>query len=41
MAIIADKAFAFPDTKDLFAWLGVIAYSFQILFDFSGYSIWL
>lgn len=40
MAIIADKAFAFPDTKRsiFFAWLGVIAYSFQILFDFSGYS---
>ncbi len=40
MAIIADKAFAFPDAKRsiFFAWLGVIAYSFQILFDFSGYS---
>lgn len=39
-AIIADKAFSMP-TEQLsttFAWLGAISYSFQILFDFSGYS---
>jgi alginate O-acetyltransferase complex protein AlgI len=40
MALIADKAFGIPDSERsvAFAWLGVIAYSFQILFDFSGYS---
>ena len=40
MALIADKAFGLPDASRsvMFAWLGVIAYSFQILFDFSGYS---
>lgn len=39
MAIIADNAF---DSKEpisaAFAWLGVLAYAFQIYFDFSGYS---
>lgn len=40
MALIADKAFSLPDAERsvVFAWLGAIAYSFQILFDFSGYS---
>ncbi len=40
MALIVDKAFALPDVERsvAFAWLGAIAYSFQILFDFSGYS---
>lgn len=40
MALIADKAFGLPDAERsvLYAWIGAIAYSFQILFDFSGYS---
>ncbi|MCL2124775.1 MAG: MBOAT family protein [Oscillospiraceae bacterium] len=40
MALIADKAFALPDAERsvIYAWLGALAYSFQILFDFSGYS---
>ena len=40
MALIADKAFAMgTDSLSVsFAWLGVIAYAFQIFFDFSGYS---
>jgi D-alanyl-lipoteichoic acid acyltransferase DltB (MBOAT superfamily) len=40
MALIADKAFALPDAERSvsFAWLGAVAYSLQILFDFSGYS---
>lgn len=41
VAIIADKAFGMSNAGGLsvsFAWLGVIAYAFQIFFDFSGYS---
>ncbi|MBR5773273.1 MAG: MBOAT family protein [Clostridia bacterium] len=43
MAIIADAAFANKLTEGgtisvSFAWLGAIAYTFQIFFDFSGYS---
>ena len=38
MAIIADIAFDNNPTSILFAWLGAIAYSLQIYFDFSGYS---
>ena len=40
MALIADRAFALPDAERsvIYAWLGAIAYSLQILFDFSGYS---
>ena len=40
MALIADKAFGLPDTERsiAYAWIGAIAYSFQILFDFAGYS---
>ena len=40
MALIANKAFDMPDAgrSVIYAWLGAIAYSFQILFDFSGYS---
>ncbi|HQD49637.1 MAG TPA: MBOAT family protein [Defluviitaleaceae bacterium] len=40
MALIADKAFALGGDKlsVSFAWLGAIAYAFQIFFDFSGYS---
>ena len=39
MAIVADYAFgASDDMSILLAWLGAIAYTFQIYFDFSGYS---
>ena len=40
MAVIADRAFSISPAERsvLFAWLGIIAYAFQILFDFSGYS---
>lgn len=40
MSIIADKAFTLPSNElsISFAWLGAIAYTFQIFFDFSGYS---
>ena len=40
MALIANKAFDLPDAERsvIYAWIGAIAYSFQILFDFSGYS---
>jgi alginate O-acetyltransferase complex protein AlgI len=39
-ALIADKAFALPagDIPTLVAWLGIICYTLQIYFDFSGYS---
>jgi len=35
---MADTAFAAESPGVLDAWLGVIAYAFQIYFDFSGYS---
>lgn len=40
MALIADKAFSLPDVQRsaIYAWIGAVAYSFQILYDFSGYS---
>jgi len=40
MASIADTVFALPNTElsTGLAWLGIIAYSLQIYFDFSGYS---
>lgn len=41
VAIIADKAFGYLDFSQLsigMAWLGALAYSLQIFFDFSGYS---
>lgn len=40
MAIIADKAFELTgnEISIVFAWLGALAYTFQIFFDFSGYS---
>ncbi|MCL1896659.1 MAG: MBOAT family protein, partial [Clostridiales bacterium] len=40
MALIADHAFSIPDAERsiIYAWLGAIAYAFQIFFDFSGYS---
>lgn len=39
-AILADNTFNFVDSSLSvgFAWLGAIAYTFQIFFDFSGYS---
>lgn len=40
MALVADAVFAAPDAERsvIYAWLGAIAYTFQIFFDFSGYS---
>lgn len=41
MAVFADKAFSLLEEGNLttgFAWLGAIAYTLQIYFDFSGYS---
>lgn len=40
LALVADKAFEMPDVERsvLYAWIGALAYSLQILFDFSGYS---
>lgn len=40
LAVVADKAFALPHADLTFAtaWLGAIAYTLQIYFDFSGYS---
>jgi alginate O-acetyltransferase complex protein AlgI len=40
MASVADKVFALPPGELTMgvAWLGIIAYSLQIYFDFSGYS---
>ena len=40
LAIVADKAFSADPASisTLFAWTGAIAYTFQIFFDFSGYS---
>lgn len=41
VAVIADRAFAYTDFSALpvsLAWLGIICYTLQIYFDFSGYS---
>lgn len=41
LAVIADKAFVLSDVDELsvgMAWLGIVAYTLQIYFDFSGYS---
>jgi alginate O-acetyltransferase complex protein AlgI len=40
LAVVADAAFALPsqDLTMLAAWLGALAYSFQLFFDFWGYS---
>ena len=38
MALVADAAFADPQRSVVYAWMGAIAYTFQIFFDFSGYS---
>jgi len=37
-AVAADASFADPHPSVCGAWLGAVAYSFQILFDFGGYS---
>lgn len=38
LAPVADAGFALADPSFLEAWLAVLAYSFQLYFDFSGYS---
>ena len=38
MALVADAVFADPQRSIVYAWMGAIAYTFQIFFDFSGYS---
>ena len=40
LAIVADRAFGTPygELSACMAWLGALAYAFQIFFDFSGYS---
>lgn len=41
VGLLADQAFGYGDASQLstaLAWLGVLAYAFQIYFDFSGYS---
>jgi alginate O-acetyltransferase complex protein AlgI len=38
LAPVADAAYAIEDPRFAEAWLGTIAYGFQIYFDFSGYS---
>ncbi|MDD3213580.1 MAG: MBOAT family protein [Eubacteriales bacterium] len=39
LSVVADDAFgAIAPSSVLYAWLGLICYSMQILFDFSGYS---
>lgn len=41
IGLLADQAFGFSDISGLscaLAWLGVLAYAFQIYFDFGGYS---
>ncbi len=39
ISILPDAVFRFPDlVSSFYAWLGIIAYSLQIYFDFSGYT---
>ena len=40
LAIVADKAFEIipSELSIMFAWLGILSYTLQIYFDFSGYS---
>ena len=41
LALVADRAFALESADKLplsFAWLGALCYTFQIYYDFSGYS---
>ena len=37
-AVVADRAFGMADPGCGMAWLGAVAYTLQIFFDFSGYS---
>lgn len=38
IAQVADKAFSLPGQSVSLAWMGAVAYTLQIYFDFSGYS---
>ena len=38
LSVIADTAFAEQNINFAFAWLGIIAYTLQLYFDFSGYT---
>lgn len=38
IALVSDKVFANPLTDPATAWIGLLAYTFQIYYDFSGYS---
>lgn len=40
LAVVADRIFALPQAEltTSIAWLGVVAYAFQIFYDFSGYT---
>jgi alginate O-acetyltransferase complex protein AlgI len=38
MGLVADAVFAAQAPSPLAAWMGIVAYAFQIYFDFSGYS---
>lgn len=40
LGVVADKIFSLPQNEfcTLLAWIGIISYTFQIFFDFSGYS---
>ncbi len=40
MGFVADQAFSIPaaELNSVTAWIGILAYTFQIYFDFSGYS---
>jgi len=38
VGILADRAFAMSDPNFLDSWIGLLAYTMQIYFDFSGYS---
>jgi len=38
-AVFTEYAFNKPPSEPIGAWLGILAYTFQIYFDFSGYSL--
>ena len=38
VAPLADRMFALPDPSFTEAWLGALAYTIQLFFDFAGYS---
>lgn len=38
LGFVADQAFASDELSVCYAWIGALAYTFQIFFDFSGYS---